>query len=57
MGAESMAGEKKLGFSDGFWFGLGFFTAGVVFYLIALIITMLILGATIGPMIGHMGHW
>ena len=52
-----MAGEKKLGFSDGFWFGLGFFTAGVVFYLIALIITMLILGATIGPMIGHMGHW
>ncbi|WP_167900540.1 hypothetical protein [Thermococcus sp. LS1] len=43
-----MPDEKKLTFSDGFRFGLGFFTAGVVFYIIILIITMLVIGAMMG---------
>ncbi|WP_167885667.1 hypothetical protein [Thermococcus sp. M39] len=48
-----MADEKKLTFGDGFWFGLGFFTAGVVFYIIVLVITLLIFGAMMGSMAHH----
>ncbi|WP_143592401.1 hypothetical protein [Thermococcus litoralis] len=36
--------EEKLTFMDGFKFGLGFFTAGLVFYIIVLIITLMALG-------------
>ncbi|WP_167907927.1 hypothetical protein [Thermococcus sp. CX2] len=48
-----MPDEKKLTFSDGFRFGLGFFTAGIVFYIIILIITMLVLGAMMGTATMH----
>ncbi len=41
----------KLGFADGFKFGLGFFTAGLIFYLVILFITVIvavgIFGATL----------
>ena len=49
-----MADEKKLTFGDGFKFGLGFFTAGLVFYIVIMIITLLIFGGMIGSM---MSHW
>jgi len=34
-----------LRFMDGFKFGLGFFTAGLVFYVIVLLITVALLGS------------
>lgn len=45
--------EEKLSFMDGFRFGLGFFTAGLVFYIVVLIITMLVLGSMMGGMGSH----
>lgn len=45
--------KKKLTFSDGFWFGLGFFTAGIVFYIIAVIVTLLLFGTMIGSVASH----
>ncbi|USG99503.1 hypothetical protein K1720_08280 [Thermococcus argininiproducens] len=47
--------EKKLNFNDGFWFGLGFFTAGLVFYIIMLVITLLLVGGMMGGF-GSMMH-
>ncbi len=49
-----MGDEKGLTFGDGFKFGLGFFTAGLVFYIIIIIITFLLLVGMIGSM---MHHW
>jgi len=46
---------ERLGLMDGFKFGLGFFTAGLVFYIIVLMITIALFGSTLVGMSG--AHW
>jgi len=36
--------RKGLSFGDGFRFGLGFFTAGLIFYVIVVLITLVLIG-------------
>jgi hypothetical protein len=46
-----MADDKcSLGFGDGFKFGLGFFTAGLIFYIIIAIITVALFAGVLKSM-------
>ncbi len=46
-----MVADEKcgLGFGDGFKFGLGFFTAGVIFYIIVVVVSLILFASVIHP--------
>ncbi|MHC1588664.1 MAG: hypothetical protein ACXQS1_02465 [Methermicoccaceae archaeon] len=49
--------DGRIGVMDGFRFGLGFFTAGLVFYIIVLLITVAVLGSMYAGMGMGGVHW
>ena len=49
--------DGRIGVMDGFRFGLGFFAAGLVFYIIVLLITVAVLGSMYAGMGMGGVHW